>query len=723
MVPEGLHMKKIAVTGIMILVSISPLFRGLYFSYETYAFLAALALFSIIYFFSKMINNESVHINRLFVLLEIILIAAAALSYVKALNPRGNLESLLLYAELLIVCIVLYDYFHDKKQQFIQMMMLPVILIGFICAAVGVMALTGSFTIWDVTAIYNRIGSTFQYANTASIYFAICCIFAITIANASKSILLRILMAGMGNIIIYAFFLTGSRGGYIVGIAAVLLLLAIQPLGRKISGGIGFICMLVPVFITMKGFNMSTAAHDNLGAVKWLAISFVLAAVSYLLIHLLFKIIIKDKQLTMPKGSGFVFVAALAIIIILAFVFRSSLLPLLPSVLGSRLANLSFNDINVLYRLDYDKTALKLIAENWLFGLGGGGWKALYQSVQEYFYTAVFIHNNYLQVFVESGILGFLSYMALAFFTAVSAVYSFLKAKDNVLKTYAAGLLCGFLALALHASFDFDLSFVSLTLLFWVMFAASSVSLPGVSGENGEVKRKFLFVKSWKTAMNSNAGKIVLIVICSVLFSVHTLYFAGAYNKHIALNYMQEKNYKVAITYYEEAYRLDPANTSYTFELAKLYDYFANMSTDEENRQTWLDKARTAGEKSVSGNKYYPAYMNTLVRIYLDSDMPLQALELSQNLVSCQKYNSENYELLAGSCLAAADYYEKSGNNDKVKELLTKCIEIDKDPYLHRSKIDKPYDVNSEIKISEYIHSKELAEYLKEAESFLKKFE
>lgn len=712
-------MKKIAVYGIIFLVSISTLFRGLYFSYETYAFLTALALFSVVYFFSKMISNEPVHINSLFVILGIVLAAATALSFVKALNPRENLGSLLLYTELLIVFIVLYDYFYDKKQQFTQVMMLPVLLTGFACAVVGMIALTGSFNIWDVTTFGNRIGSTFQYANTASIYFAICCIFAITLTNASKSILLRALVAGMGNIIVFALFLTGSRGGYIVGMVTILLLLALQPSGRKISGGIGFICMLVPVFITMKGFNMGTAAHDNLAAVKWLVISFILAAVTYLLLYLLLKITIKDKQLNMPKGSGLVFAAALVIVMVLAFVYRSSIFSLLPPILGSRLARLSFSDINVLYRLDFDKDALKLIAANWLSGLGGDGWKARYQSVQGYFYTAVFVHNNYLQVFVESGILGFLSYMALAFFSAVSAFYSFLKSRDNTLKTYAAGLLCGFLALALHASFDFDLSFISLTLLFWVMFAASAASLPDVSGKTGGGGRKHLSIDKWKTTINSGAAKIILIIVCSVLFSVHALYFAGASNRQIAFDYMQEKNYKQAMVYYEEAHRLDPANTAYTFDLAKLYHYYAKKSIKEEYRQIWLEKARAAGEKNVNGNKYYPAYINTLVQIYLDSDMPLQALELSQKLVSYQKYNGENYELLARSYLAAAVYYEKSGNGEKVKELLKKCIEIDKDPYLHRSKIDKPYDVNSEEIISSYQHSKELAEYLKEARDFL----
>jgi len=727
-------MKKIAVAGMIVLVSISTLFRGLYFSYETYGFLTVLALLSIIYFFGKMVKNEPVYINKPFVILNVLLIAAVALSFITALNPRENLGLLLLYAELLVVFIVMYDYFHDKKQQFIQTVMLPVILAGFVCAVAGLIVLTSGVSIWDIPTYSNRISSTFQYANTASIYFVICCVFSITLANTAKSILLRAIAVGMGCIFIYTLFLTGSRGGYIVGMVIILLLLAIQPLGLKINGFISFLCMTVPVFISTKGLNMSIAAHDNFGVAKWLVLSFLIAAISYLSFCLLRKAIMGDRQFTMPKGAGAVFAAALAIALLLVFVFRNRLILFLPPILSSRIASFSLNSGSVLSRLEFDKDALKLLADNWLLGLGGGGWKAMYQSVQDCFYTAVFVHNNYLQVFVESGILGFLSYMAIVLLSVVSAVRCFVKATDKTLKTYTAGLLCGFLALAIHVSFDFDLSFVSITLLFWVMFAASAVNLTGKTGVGGNtdvngyegvmnasVKKSILIRDKWDAVIGNGTGKIILIAISSVLFSIHALYFAGAFNRQIAFDSMQEKNYKQALVYYEEAYRLDSSNTSYTFELAKLYHFYAGRSTSEENRQIWLKKACAASEKSVSGNMYYPAHIGTLVMIYLDSDMPLQALEYAQDLVSYQKYNSENYELLARSYLAAAYYYEENGDVEKVRELLAKCIEIDTNPYLYRSKIIKPYDVDSEKKISEYKHSKELAEYLKEAEDFLKK--
>ncbi|MGE5613689.1 MAG: O-antigen ligase family protein [Bacillota bacterium] len=760
-------MKKASVASIMILVSASPLFRGLYFSFETYAFLAALALLSILYFLAKLRLREPFYFNKVYAVLGLLLVAAAAAAFAKAVYPRENLGTLLLYVELIALFIVLYDYFHDKKLMLIRAIMMLSLTVGFICAVFGLMALTGRFNFLEVTIFDGRVGSTFQYANTASIYFAVCAIFAISLANTVENVLLKALAAGMGSVVIFGFLMTGSRGGYIVGVIFILLLLAVQPTGQKLTGTAVFACMLLPVFIAMKSFGMSAAVHYNTGAVKWIAVPLVLAAASCLLLFRLRETLAGNRRSTKERGYGFVFIAAAAIAVfavVYVFANRNGFSWLLPPVLAARFERLvrnGFYENGIAFRLIYDRDALKLIAEHWLFGLGGGGWKALYQSVQDFFYTAAFVHNQYLQVFVDSGVLGFLSYTALVLYSGVCAVRSYLKSRDSDERAYAAGLLCGFFALAVHAFFDFDLSFVSLTLLFWAMFAASTVgnrvavskaggivageagmqeeavgdggkqevlavggdSRQGVSMSGGSGKQQTLAISGvgkMEALMTGSAGKMAMVIICSILFSTNALFFTAALNRQSGFNYMQKKEYMTAILYYEEAHRIDPYNSDYTFELAKLYLYQAKKSNEEEKRATWLEKARWAGEKSVSGNKYYPAYMNTLARIYLESGMPLNALEYAQKVVLYQKYNADNYELLARCYLAAAEYYEKSGNFIAAADMLERCLEIDNDPYLRRSAIERPADISSEKIISEYRHSEELVQCLEEAEKTLR---
>jgi hypothetical protein len=151
------------------------------------------------------------------------------------------------------------------------------------------------------------------------------------------------------------------------------------------ESAVSFAIMLVPMLLTMKGFNARAASHDNIGAIAWIALTFAIPFVIYLTACIAWKIVMKDKQLSLPKGSSLIFWIAAGAIAVMAVIFRSSLMPLLPPIMSQRLARLSFNDINVLYRLHFDMDALKLLADHWLLGLGGGGWKALYQSVQGLF--------------------------------------------------------------------------------------------------------------------------------------------------------------------------------------------------------------------------------------------------------------------------------------------------------------------------------------------------
>ncbi len=729
-------MKKVVAIAVIILISISTLFRGLFFDYETYGFLAALALLSIIYFLIKIIKHESLRINKLFISVGVLLLAAICFSYAGAMNRRETLEALLLYLELLIIFIVLYDSFYEEKKQFIQTLMLPVVLTGVVAGFVGMLALTGKFNVWQVTVRNSRVETVFQYANTASVYFLICFVFALTLANTYRNRILKSLMTGFGSILIFAFFLTGSRGGYIVGAFALLMLFAIQPGAMKLSIIIGIFCSSVPVFTVMKGFNAGVSVGDNFETGKWIVLSFVLSTVMYFIISLINNKAVKDVEVRMGKWVGITFIALAMISVIAVTIFKDNIIQLLPPIMVKRIELLFTDGLkskNFLYRLIYNHDALKLIASHWLFGIGSNGWKALYQSVQDFFYTSSYVHNHFFQVFVDHGIIGFASYTVLVIITVASAIYSYIRAVDRLLKSCAAGLLCAFIALVIHSALDFNLSYVSILLLLWVMIVAAAIDPPAqeaVNGdENGEVEHSRLtgvigFAQNtrWKTVLSGNIGKLLFVGVGSLLFSMFTLYFTSAYNGQTAMNYMLKRDYKNAMVYYEEANRLDPSNTAYIFELTKIYHYYGRKSTDTDTAAAWLEKAREAGELCVSGYKNYPAYMNTLVRIYLDSDMPLEALELAQKLTVCQKYNAVVYELLAKSYFDAAQYYIDRNDTAKAKEMLEMCLEIDSDPYLRGSVVDRPEELGSVEVLESYSHSKVLAGYLEKAENMLANF-
>src|SRR5690606_7784185 len=105
-------MKKLVISLMIILISISPLFRGLFFSYETYGFMAVLALLCILYFFIAIARHETVRLNKLYLIAGILMLAGICFSFANAMNIRATLESLFFHMELLVLFIVLYDYFY-----------------------------------------------------------------------------------------------------------------------------------------------------------------------------------------------------------------------------------------------------------------------------------------------------------------------------------------------------------------------------------------------------------------------------------------------------------------------------------------------------------------------------------------------------------------------------------------------------------------------------------
>jgi tetratricopeptide (TPR) repeat protein len=346
-------------------------------------------------------------------------------------------------------------------------------------------------------------------------------------------------------------------------------------------------------------------------------------------------------------------------------------------------------------RLQFYKDAIEIIRDNWLTGVGRGGWKALVHGAQDYYYDVTFVHDNYLEIFIEAGILGFAANLILSGLALFSAAKQYFKTTDITSRILLSGLFCGLLAILAHSIIDIDMSFFSIQMLVWLMFA----------GAAQYKEAEFISSKSLKT---------ISLIVSAAILSVSLLYFTANYNGQRALSYMEQKNYKGAMVYYEEASRLDPHNSLYLSERAKLYNYFAETESESENKQNWLVKARDAAEKSTKEFKHYPFYIDIMIRAYLASNMPLEALEKAEELVSFQKYRLENYELLAQSYIAASDRYLMEGNKEKAEELLLKCIDIPKNQYFLKAERSE-YSEYIEKKVKDPKHKSTVPEYIQEA--------
>ena len=88
-----------------------------------------------------------------------------------------------------------------------------------------------------------------------------------------------------------------------------------------------------------------------------------------------------------------------------------------------------------------------------------GGWKSLYQGYQSRLYWTTEVHSYFLQVWVESGTLGFIALIAVCVILAYE-MYKLLTAKeiDTSVRNHIWAAFVGAFAIGVHSLIDFNLS-------------------------------------------------------------------------------------------------------------------------------------------------------------------------------------------------------------------------------------------------------------------------
>lgn len=122
---------------------------------------------------------------------------------------------------------------------------------------------------------------------------------------------------------------------------------------------------------------------------------------------------------------------------------------ILPSQLINRLKDSLYGSTTVRDRIEYTKDSFKIITKSpstFIFGTGGEGFKNLYKEVQTLKYTSTEVHNTYLQIFVESGIIGFLCIIGIV-------ILSLKNSKNNIVKLV-------YIMFLIYAIFDISFSYM-----------------------------------------------------------------------------------------------------------------------------------------------------------------------------------------------------------------------------------------------------------------------
>lgn len=103
---------------------------------------------------------------------------------------------------------------------------------------------------------------------------------------------------------------------------------------------------------------------------------------------------------------------------------------LLPEFIANRMQGLNANQ-NAIQRTVFFSDGMKLFQKSPVFGLGLGSFEAAVKGVQDFYYETKYAHNHYIQMLVDSGLIGLALFLALI----LSSVYTLAKGRKN--KLYA----------------------------------------------------------------------------------------------------------------------------------------------------------------------------------------------------------------------------------------------------------------------------------------------
>lgn len=165
-------------------------------------------------------------------------------------------------------------------------------------------------------------------------------------------------------------------------------------------------------------------------------------------------------------------------LIFLYLVAGIALLIVSPEVVMTRIATIgNTQDTSTAYRFPLWMAAFDMIRDFWITGVGLGpmAFKAIYPQYMRLGIMAVHTHNIYLQMFVETGIFGFIGFFLFIFNNIRCNLITFVKGIDKRAKTIAIAVLSSISGLLLHGLVEYIFFDNKIIIMLWILLAVGMV--------------------------------------------------------------------------------------------------------------------------------------------------------------------------------------------------------------------------------------------------------
>jgi len=691
--------------SLSLLLFIGPFYRGLFFTGEL--LVAQALIFGML--ISWGVYRFALGGGRLLKTpLDIYLLAlflAYFISFFVAVHKRDALEQLLKIAMYLVVYLVAFELSVSKIWPIYREKTKPVgdgddsippglNLILHLALAAAVVVTIASIGAaaghWYILGAYQdaglRIASPLGYSNTAAAYLMAAYFLNVGLATLAGSWWKRCLYLIPAALILTTTILTFSRGAWLLLPPLVILMIIVSAPGMRLRSAMLIVATAIPAIpaaffadplfrspnppsgwgplvLVMVGAFLLGALSDYYLAQKYrtrLVISIAVLAVVIISITFLFVLPLINTS-TMDS-----LVSEEQVSISFEQVLERSLSRVLPERYLDRIFSAG-RDQNLRARLEMFRDAIKIIKDYPLLGTGGGGFKALYQGYQEQIYYSTEVHNHFLQVWVEAGILGFLAFTGIWLSLAAAFVRNCISKKaSTVYWQYWATVFVPVAALGAHSVIDWNFSLAAVGIYLFVLLGVSK----GLDRVDWFKRDK---IHNGKDKAQGRWIGLVAVVGGSFLLIYSLVLLRGFHNTWWSQMNLEQGNLKQAVIELGEAIRFDPLRAENYFNLNVLFDEQARSSEDRTEIQQLLYLAQRAHELEP----YNPVYAYRYGELLLNYVSPQDGINLIDRVIDLRPLEATSY-LQAGIIrLQLAEFYLGSGNYSEAEKHLLAVKEIE----------------------------------------------
>jgi O-antigen ligase len=353
------------------------------------------------------------------------------------------------------------------------------------------------------------------------------------------------------------------------------------------------------IFILIGAIIISNSSLKNnkkipLMVIALIAILLTGSRITFFLTVLNFIILLCDSSKKNRKWYLLVFLAVIAVTIIIAMLTNN-----FQNV--GRFLTTSITSSTLVGRLVYLQDGLKILLHNW-FGLGYMGYSYKYPEIQTAMYEVKFVHNDYLQIALDIGIIPTI------LFVIILAKNLFFKGQSKMNKIIL-------LTLVIHFFFEFDLEFLSIVFILMLILSMKEKNSDDKKINNKVTKNAFIQKLENSILIKFNITLIIIIAVVALIL----IYYGIASLANFVENYDLATN---LISNYTEA------------NLNK-------MILEVENGN--LNNANKLANSILENNENISICYEVEASFYLKNNKFDEALENQRKAISLNKYNIDLY--------------------------------------------------------------------------------